>query len=86
MIWTIVGGFAFLACQAWEWTHLITAEHAVLANGQLDVIGTTVRINPWGPMVEGSAITDAFANTKHEGLVKLAHMQQHDRSASAGVI
>jgi len=23
MIWTIIGGFAFLGCQAWEWTHLI---------------------------------------------------------------
>jgi cytochrome c oxidase subunit 3 len=22
MLWTILGGFAFLACQAWEWTHL----------------------------------------------------------------
>jgi cytochrome c oxidase subunit III len=22
LIWTIVGGLAFLACQAWEWTHL----------------------------------------------------------------
>jgi len=22
MIWTIVGGIAFLGCQAWEWTHL----------------------------------------------------------------
>ncbi len=22
MIWTIVGGIAFLSCQAWEWTHL----------------------------------------------------------------
>jgi cytochrome c oxidase subunit III len=22
MFWTIVGGFAFLGCQAWEWTHL----------------------------------------------------------------
>ena len=22
MIWTIVGGLAFLSCQAWEWTHL----------------------------------------------------------------
>ena len=22
MAWTIVGGIAFLACQAWEWTHL----------------------------------------------------------------
>jgi cytochrome c oxidase subunit 3 len=22
MLWTIIGGVAFLACQAWEWTHL----------------------------------------------------------------
>jgi cytochrome c oxidase subunit III len=22
MIWTIVGGLAFLSCQAWEWTHM----------------------------------------------------------------
>lgn len=76
LIWTIIGGFAFLGCQAWEWTHLITGEHAVLANGQLDVVGTTVRINPWGADVHGPAITEALAKTNHEGLVKLAHMQQ----------
>ena len=23
MLWTILGGFAFLSCQAWEWTHFI---------------------------------------------------------------
>jgi cytochrome c oxidase subunit 3 len=23
MLWTIVGGFAFLGCQAWEWSHFI---------------------------------------------------------------
>lgn len=22
LVWTIIGGFAFLSCQAWEWTHL----------------------------------------------------------------
>jgi len=22
LAWTVVGGFAFLGCQAWEWTHL----------------------------------------------------------------
>jgi cytochrome c oxidase subunit 3 len=22
MIWTIIGGIAFLSCQAWEWTHM----------------------------------------------------------------
>jgi len=34
--WTIVGGLAFLGCQAWEWHHLITGEHAVLADGKID--------------------------------------------------
>ena len=23
MLWTIIGGFAFLSCQAWEWSHFI---------------------------------------------------------------
>ncbi len=80
MIWTILGGIAFLACQAWEWTHMITAEHAVLYNGQLDVIGQTVRVNPWGVNLHGPAIAEALSNTPHEGLVKLAHMQHHDIS------
>jgi cytochrome c oxidase subunit 3 len=53
MSWTIVGGFAFLGCQAWEWTHLITGEHAAMVNGQLKLIGTTVTQNPWGPAVPG---------------------------------
>jgi cytochrome c oxidase subunit 3 len=51
MAWTIVGGFAFLACQAWEWTHLITGHHAVLIDGKIQEIGTTVSRNPWGPVV-----------------------------------
>src|SRR5688500_5865828 len=72
LIWTIVGGFAFLPCQAWEWTHLIAAEHAVLANGQLDVVGQTVRVNPWGLEVHGPALAEALKNTPHDGLVKLA--------------
>ena len=36
MFWTIVGGFAFLGCQAWEWTNFITA-------------GATPWANPYGP-------------------------------------
>jgi cytochrome c oxidase subunit III len=51
MAWTIVGGFAFLACQAWEWTHLITGHHAVLIDGKIQEIGTTVSRNPWGPVI-----------------------------------
>lgn len=48
---TILGGLAFLGCQAWEWTHLITGEHAVLVNGVIEHWGTTVSHNPWGPDV-----------------------------------
>jgi cytochrome c oxidase subunit 3 len=75
--WTVVGGIAFLACQAWEWTHLITGEHAVLAGNQLDVIGQTVSLNPWGPEVHGPVINEALNQTSHENLVKLAGMQHH---------
>ncbi len=48
---TILGGLAFLGCQAWEWTHLITGEHEVLVNGAIQNWGTTVSHNPWGPEV-----------------------------------
>lgn len=51
MIWTIIGGIAFLACQAWEWMHLITGDHTVLMNGEYKTIGTTVTMNPWGPVI-----------------------------------
>ncbi|MFN2457166.1 MAG: cytochrome c oxidase subunit 3 [Chitinophagaceae bacterium] len=80
LFWTIMGGVAFLACQAWEWTHLITGEHAVLSNGRLDVIGQTTRVNPWGPEVHGPVIADALKNTPHNSLVQLAHMEHHNMS------
>jgi cytochrome c oxidase subunit 3 len=50
MIWTVVGGIAFLSCQAWEWTHLLTGEHAVLINGKISSITTSPSMNPWGPL------------------------------------
>lgn len=78
LTWTVLGGFAFLACQAWEWTHLITGEHAVLVQNKLDVIGTTVKTNPWGNPVEGAIVADALKNTPHETLVKLVHMENHE--------
>jgi cytochrome c oxidase subunit 3 len=49
LFWTILGGMAFLGCQAWEWTHLITAEHEVLVDGTIQSWGTTPKHNPWGP-------------------------------------
>src|SRR6187455_962764 len=36
LAWTIVGGLAFLGCQAWEWHHLITGAHNVLVDGKIE--------------------------------------------------
>ena len=55
MIWTVLGGLAFLGCQAWEWAHLITGDHAVMVNGQIENMGTTVTMNPWGPAANVAA-------------------------------
>jgi cytochrome c oxidase subunit 3 len=60
LAWTIVGGIAFLSCQAWEWTHLITGRHAVMIDGVMKEIGTTVSMNPWGPEIAG-ALHDGHA-------------------------
>jgi cytochrome c oxidase subunit III len=57
MLLTIIGGFAFLGCQAWEWTHLLTGEHAVLvqntATGKYEIQHwvQTMAHNPWGGQV-----------------------------------
>ena len=80
MIWTIVGGLAFLGCQAWEWHHLITGGHAVLMDGHLDVVGQTTRVNPWGAEVHGAAITEALSKTPHEALVKLVALNDHSQT------
>lgn len=53
LLWTILGGFMFLGCQAWEWTHLITGHHPVLIDGVVKEIGTTISMNPFGPAVPG---------------------------------
>ncbi|MDQ6610028.1 MAG: cytochrome c oxidase subunit 3 [Bacteroidota bacterium] len=78
LAWTILGGFAFLSCQAWEWHHLITGEHAVIAGNSIDVIGQTTRVNPWGPAVEASRAAAALQNTPHEVLVTLVHGVKHE--------
>lgn len=80
LLWTIVGGLAFLGCQAWEWHHLITGEHAVLMDGHLDVIGQTTRVNPWGQLVHGPVITEALSKTPHDALVKLVAIHDHSQT------
>jgi len=57
MLWTIVGGLAFLGSQAWEWTHFIHgSEQGTLVkffeNGhwvERSVYGANLHINEYGP-------------------------------------
>jgi cytochrome c oxidase subunit 3 len=72
MLWTILGGLAFLLCQAWEWHHLITGAHPVLADGKIELIGQTMGGNPWGRMVDPAAVQQALTASPHETLVHLA--------------
>lgn len=86
MILTIIGGFAFLACQAWEWTHLLTGDHvALLGNGTLDVVPTTVKLNPWGDHVDPAAVSAALQTTPHDQLVNIASTLHHEGGAHADV-
>ena len=50
MLWTLVGGLAFLSCQAWEWTHFIigTEEGTLLSDGTL-YHGASLTKNQYGP-------------------------------------
>jgi cytochrome c oxidase subunit 3 len=50
MLWTIIGGLAFLGCQAWEWSHFIhgTEEGLTLSNG-IVFHGANLQMNEYGP-------------------------------------
>lgn len=80
LAWTIVGGLAFLGCQAWEWHHLITGEHAALIDGKIELIGQTMRHNPWGQLAETSDVAAALKNSSQHTLASLVHEQQHDKT------
>jgi len=57
MLWTILGGFTFLGCQAWEWAHFIHGTDAgtvmkVIENGswvEKLVHGANLTENQYGP-------------------------------------
>ena len=57
MLWTILGGIAFLGCQAWEWTHFIVGSDGgltikELVNGEWvgrTVYGANLVENEYGP-------------------------------------
>lgn len=78
MIMTIIGGLAFLGCQAWEWTHLLTGEHvAMLNDGTLGVIPTTVKANPWGAALSHNELMTALQQSSHQQLVTIANTLHH---------
>ena len=77
LAWTIVGGLAFLGCQAWEWHHLITGEHATLIDDQIQWVGQTTRVNPWGSLADITEVTNALKNSSQHSLALLAHEQNH---------
>jgi len=81
MLWTILGGLAFLGCQAWEWHHLITGEHIVLVDGKLELIGQNMRENPWGQLVHDTqALTAALNAAPHDTLIQIVHSHDHTES------
>ena len=61
MLWTIVGGIAFLSCQAWEWTHFIVGTSkgtsiSEFINGSWvtrEVFGANLHENQYGPPAFG---------------------------------
>jgi cytochrome c oxidase subunit III len=85
MILTIIGGAAFLGCQAWEWTHLLTGEHVALLNdGTLSVMNTTASSNPWGLPAAHEAMVVALQKTPHDQLVNIANTIHHAGVEAAG--
>jgi cytochrome c oxidase subunit III len=84
MILTIIGGAAFLGCQAWEWTHLLTGEHVALLNdGTLSVMPTTASSNPWGPALTPEAMKAALSSAPHDKLVQIANTLHHGAAEGA---
>ncbi len=77
LVWTIVGGFAFLSCQAWEWWHLLTGEHATLVNGHIEMLAQTTTGNPWGSLADPAAVKEALQFSSHDTLMKLVAEQNH---------
>ncbi len=78
LAWTIVGGLAFLGCQAWEWHHLITGEHAALIDGQIQMVGQTTTVNPWGQLVDPALVSEGLKKSSIETLATIVH--EHDHS------
>ena len=78
MLLTIIGGAAFVSCQAWEWSHLLTGEHVTLLNdGTMSVLATTASSNPWGLPLQHEAMIAALQKTPHDQLATIAATIHH---------
>ena len=77
LFWTIIGGLAFLGCQAWEWHHLITGTHPTLIDGTIQMVGQTTTVNPWGQLVDPAVASTALKNSTVETLASIVHDQKH---------
>ncbi len=87
MILTILGGIAFLGCQAWEWTHLLTGEHvALLEDGTLTTLATTPSGNPWGVPVSHEAVNIALNNSTDLQLADIMKTLQHGSEHHAAAL
>lgn len=83
MLLTILGGLAFLSCQAWEWTHLLTGHHiAMLKDGTLSTMHTSIMGNPFGSALTHEEILNALNSTPHDQLVAIAGTLEHAGGAS----
>ena len=49
MLWTILGGLTFLACQAWEWSHFIHGSDMSMNAIGNDIMGAGLSGNQFGP-------------------------------------
>jgi len=83
MILTIIGGIAFLSCQAWEWTHMLTGEHAVWVNGHLELWNTTVTHNPYGLEASNAAVVSSLSHSSPEVLRKLILEEDHSATVAS---
>jgi cytochrome c oxidase subunit III len=58
---------------------LLTGEHAILnAAGQIELIPTTVRMNPWGAAIDHETVMTALKATSHETLASIVHSADHN--------
>lgn len=49
MLWTVLGGAAFLGCQAWEWSHFIGGTDKGTMIAGKEIFGANLVINQYGP-------------------------------------